>query len=171
MTEPPHTPDVRQRLVHEVRSYALTAAYLYVCFGALLIYKASVQAEAAIHFSAYGFALVKALVLAKFLMLGEALKAGTRQEGESLPRGVLRGSLRLLLIIFVLNVVEELAAGAIHRRHPAQVLAEHVDGGRWAEFLATCLLLWLILMPYLALKHIAQLLGPEGFRRVWRGQR
>jgi hypothetical protein len=46
-----------------------------------------------------------------------------------------------------------------------------MDGGRWAEFLAHALLLWLILLPYLGLKHLAEVMGPEAFRRALKGQR
>ena len=163
--------DMRQRLIHEMRSYALTVLYLAICFGAIQAYRAALLTEEQVRYTAYGFALVKAMVLAKFLMLGEAANAARRIEGETLARGVLRGSLLLLLVLFGLTVVEELVVGAVHGAHPRQVFDEHVAGGRWAEFLAHCLLIWLFLMPYLAFKHLAELLGPEAFRRALRGER
>ncbi|WP_237217069.1 hypothetical protein [Falsiroseomonas oryziterrae] len=164
-------PGPGQRLLHEIRSYALIVLYLTVCFGAIQLYKAALLTEESIHYAGYGFAIAKALVLGKFLMLGEAMNADRRVDGEPLLRGVLRSSWLLMLILFVLTVIEELVVGAIHGRHPGRVFAEHVDGGRWAEFLAYCLLLWLILLPYLGLKHLAKTLGPDAFREVLRGRR
>lgn len=161
----------KARLIHEMRSYALTVLYLAVCFGAIQAYKAALLTEENVRYTAYGFALVKAMVLAKFLMVGEAVNAGRRIEGETLARGVLRSSLLMMLVLLALTVVEELVAGAIHGHGPAAVVAEHVDGGRWAELLAYCLLLWLILLPYLGLKHMAEVMGPEAFRRTLRGGR
>jgi hypothetical protein len=157
--------------MHEVRSYAMTALYLAVCFGAIQAYKAALLTEEHLPFTGYGFALVKAMVLGKFLMLGEAVNADRRIEGEPLARGVLRSSALMMLILVALTVVEELVAGAIHGQHPARVFADHVDGGRWAEFLAYCLLLWLILLPYLGLKHLAKVMGADAFHRALRGQR
>jgi hypothetical protein len=170
MPTPETRQGVKQRLRHELRNYALTVLYLSICFGAVQLYKAALLTEESLRYTTYGFALVKAVVLGKFLMLGEAVHAGSRTEGEPLLRGVLRGSLVLLLVLVVLTAIEELVVGAIHGVHPAQVLEEHVAGGRWAEFLAYCLLIWLFLMPYLALKHLSQLLGPEAFHRALRGQ-
>ena len=163
-------PGVKQRILHEMRSYAVTVLYLAICFGAIQAYKAALLTEEQVRYTSYGFALVKALVLAKFLMLGEAVHAAERIEGEPLARGVLRSSLLLMLILFALTVAEEFAVGAIHGVHPAMVLDEHLAGGRWAEFLAYCLLLWLILLPYLGLKHLAEVIGPEAFRRALRGE-
>lgn len=168
-TAKPHG-DLKERLRHEIRSYLLTTMYLAICFGAIQLYKAALLTEESVRYATYGFALIKALVLAKFLMLGEAVNAGRRIAGEPLASGVLRGSLLLLLVLLVLTVIEELVAGAIHGVPPAQVFDEHVAGGRWAEFLAYCLLIWLFLMPYLGFKHLAELLGPEAFRRVLRGE-
>ena len=165
----PHA-SARDRLLHEIRSYAQTTLYLVVCFGAVQIYRAAVLTEESVHVANYSFALAKAVVIAKFMMVGEAVKATRRIQGEPLWRGVLRGSLLLMLILFALTVVEELLVGAFRGLHPGQVLHEHVDGGRWAEFLAHCLLLWMILLPYLTLKHMAEVMGPEAFRRVIRGQ-
>jgi hypothetical protein len=161
----------KQRLIHEMRSYALTVLYLAICFGAIQAYKAALLTEEQVRYTSYGFAIVKAMVLAKFMMVGDAVNASRRIEGESLARGVLRSSLRMMLILVALSVVEELVVGAVHGAHPAQVFAEHMDGGRWAEFLAHALLLWLILLPYLGLKHLAEVMGPEAFRRALRGQR
>ncbi|PWS34121.1 hypothetical protein DFH01_26185 [Falsiroseomonas bella] len=164
-------PGVMPRLRHEMRSYALTVLYLSVCFAAIQLYKAALLTEESLRYTTYGFALIKAAVLGKFLMLGEAAKVGRRVAGEPLLRGALRGSLLLLLVLVVLTAIEELVAGALHGLHPAQVLDEHVAGGRWAEFLAYCLLVWLFLIPYLGLKHLSELLGPEAFGRALRGER
>jgi hypothetical protein len=163
-------PGIGQRLRHEMRNYALTVLYLSICFGAIQLYKAALLTEESLRYTTYGFAVIKAMVLAKFLMLGEAVNAARRIEGEPLFRGVLRGSLLLLMVLLALTVIEELVAGAIHGVSPAQVFHEHVVGGRWAEFLAYCLLIWLFLMPYLALKHLAEILGPAAFRAALRGE-
>jgi hypothetical protein len=168
-TATPHA-GLKQRLRHEIRSYLWTTLYLAICFGAIQAYKAALLTEESVRYSTYGFALVKALVLAKFLMLGEAVNAGRRKAGEPLLVGVLRGSLLLLIVLVALTVVEEVVVGAIHGVPVAQVFDEHVVGGRWAEFLAYCLLIWLFLMPYLAFKHLAELLGPDALGRVLRGE-
>jgi hypothetical protein len=166
----PH-PTARQRLLHELKAYAVLSVYLYVCLGAIQLYKVAVLVEHSIAYAPYGFAAVKALVLAKFMMLGEVAVGGERRGTEPLLRAVLRSSAIFLLILVGLSAVEELIAGAIHGRGPAVVLAELTGGGRWREVAASCLLLWLILLPYLGFKALAEALGADRMRELLLGRR
>jgi len=54
----------------ELRRYALVSAYLYVCFGAILLYKSAILSEAGQHYLPFGVAAVKALILGKFVLIG-----------------------------------------------------------------------------------------------------
>jgi hypothetical protein len=70
-----------QRLRKELTEYLVIAAYLYVCFGALIFYKATVLQSDGIAFTAFGIAIVKALVLGKFILVLHALKIGEQKGG------------------------------------------------------------------------------------------
>ena len=65
-----------QRARRELIEYFVVASYLFVCFGALIFYKASILHGEGIEFTVFGLAIVKALILGKFLLLLEALKIG-----------------------------------------------------------------------------------------------
>jgi hypothetical protein len=52
-----------QRARHELIEYFVIAAYLYVCFGVLIFYKATILRGHGVEFEAFGIALVKALIL------------------------------------------------------------------------------------------------------------
>jgi hypothetical protein len=168
-TAAPHGAEAR--LMHEIRSSAMTVLYLAVRCGAIQACKAALLTAGQLRHTSSGFALITAMVPARFLMLGEAVNAARRIEGEPLVCGVLRSAALMMLIVLALIVVEELVAGAIRGQHPARVFAEHLDGGRWAEFPAYCLLLLPILLPYLGLKHLAAVMGPDACHRALRGQR
>ena len=54
--------------------------YLYVCFGAMLLYKMAILHAAGIDYAPYGLAAVKALILGKFMLLGRAARLGDRYQ-------------------------------------------------------------------------------------------
>jgi hypothetical protein len=67
-----HTPSagtVGRKLGHEMQQFILIFAYLYV-FGALIGYKMAILSAQGISYTPYGLAAIKALVLAKFILMG-----------------------------------------------------------------------------------------------------
>ncbi len=107
---------IGQRLMAELRRYALVSAYLYVCFGAILLYKAAILSEAGQHYVPLGVAAVKALILGKFVLIGEMALFHGRTAGEAasalaalLRPEVLASTLLMLLILVPLVVVTELS--------------------------------------------------------------
>jgi hypothetical protein len=169
MTHHSPSPSRAARLAHEFRSYLLLAGYMFLCFLAFAIYKAAVLAEENVAFAPVAFAAVKALVLSKFLMLGEALPVVTRDRGGSLVISTLHRSVWLLLLLFVLMLVEEVARAWIHGASGFEELAADMARRHW-EMAAALVLLWLVLLPYVGIKQLAGRLGEEQWRRVLRGE-
>jgi hypothetical protein len=62
-----------QRAVHEFKELAILTAFLYVTLGAVILMKAAVLHGAGVSFIPWGIAIVKALVLAKFMLIGRAM--------------------------------------------------------------------------------------------------
>jgi hypothetical protein len=158
----------RQRLVHEVQAYAAIALYLFICLGALLLYKSAVMEAHGLGHVPFGLAAVKALILAKFILIAQGLRLGERHHGRAPIVNVLYKSLVFLAMLIVLSLVEEMLAGAIHGRTLAQSLAGIADGN-WLELLAASLLMWLILLPYFGYAEVSRALGEGGLRRLLLG--
>ena len=57
-------------------------AYLYVCFGAIVLLKASVLHDISIGFAPWGYAAVKAFILGKFMLIGHDIRLGERFAGR-----------------------------------------------------------------------------------------
>lgn len=159
-------PGVKQRLGHELREYATLSAYLYVALGAVLLYKAALLGEHRFGAVPYGTAVLKALVLAKFMMLGQAAGLERRLARHSLPVAVLGNASAFLLLLAGFTVVEEVVIGLIHHENLRNVLTEHLLG-RLGEIGASLLLMWLILLPYFALRQLARVLGSAAWRRLF----
>jgi hypothetical protein len=158
-------PTLSERLLDELRHYVLVTAYLFVCFSVLLLFKESAGdvEQGSVN---YGLALVKALVLGKFLLIGEVINAGSRADAQPLLHRVIWKSLALLVVLIVLVGIEELVVGWFHDQTLAQTAAEFLER-RWLEDLAPTLLMLLVLIPLVGMTEIYRQLGPEKFRALW----
>jgi hypothetical protein len=71
-----------------------------------------------------------------------------------------------LLLLLVLTTIEELLVGAIHGRTMSESLT-HVVGPSLYVGLATCLVMFLILVPYCAFKSLGKVLGDQYLVRLF----
>jgi hypothetical protein len=154
-----------QKAHREMIHYLAISAYLYICFGAVIFYKAAILQNNEVHFAPYGLALGKALILGKFILVAHALKIGDRNKPGRLALEILWKSFLFTLLLIILSVIEEVAVGLFHGR-PAQVVLSGIAGGTLMQVLATSLLILLILLPYFALREISAKLGEGQLLRV-----
>jgi hypothetical protein len=149
---------LKSRLREELLDYARVSAYLYVCFGALLLYKSAILQGAGVHYVPLGVALVKALVLGKFILLGSMVGRNTQGRAPTLLHRVAVRSLLLLVFLAALTVAEEVLVGFVHGHPPATTLDELL-GPRLPEIAASLLLLLLVLIPLVMSTELTRALG------------
>jgi hypothetical protein len=158
------TASFRQKAVREFKEMAALALYLYICLGAVMFLKAAVLRDAGVDSVVWGIAAVKALLLAKFMLLGRALKLGKRFRDKPLIWPTLYHALMFLILLLVLTTIEEIVVGSLRHRPLVESLA-HVVGHTVFEGIAVCLILFLILVPYSAFVCLADVFGErETFR-------
>lgn len=150
---------LKQRLMHELFEYLLISTYLYVCFGTLLFYEASIRQSDGIAFAPYGIAIVKALIVGKFVLILHALGIGERWGGAGiLLADILKKSVLFLLGLGALTVAEEVIVGYFHGRTAMEAIGE-IGGGSLQQAVATSILMLLILIPYFTFRVVAAHLG------------
>ena len=154
------------KFVEEFKVMLALAAYLYICFGAVILFKSAVLREAGIHTEIWGIAAIKALILAKFLLLGRMLHVGTRFRDKPLIWPTLYHALMFLIVLLILTALEELIVGFIHGRAIAESLT-HVVGPTVFGGLAVCLVLFLILVPYSAFTCLSDVVGERETIRLF----
>jgi hypothetical protein len=160
--------NIAERLREELRRYAMISAYLFVCFSVILLYRSAVLLEQGQHFLPFGTAAVKALVLGKFLMIGEALWVGGRLPAKTLIGRIALRSLMLLVVLLLMTLVEEVVVGWVHHQPAAASLGEFF-GPLLPERLAVLLVMLLVLVPFVALIEINRVLGAGTLGRFLRG--
>lgn len=161
----PGTPIVH-RAVDELREFLVIAVYLYICFTALAYLKAAILQAEDIAFAPFGFAAVKALICAKFMSIGHALRVGERYKRAALIWPTLYKSLTFLALLIVLNGLEEVIVGAFRHRSIAASLAD-IGGGTVHQVIATSIIVLLILIPFFAFRSLGEVVGERNLVRLF----
>ncbi len=148
-----------QRARHELISYLAISTYLMVWFFAVLFYKSTILRAVGVEFAPLGVAVVKALILGKFILGLEAVRLGEKRGKQAIL--IVQIALRALIFtvaLVLMSIVEEMVVGHFHGRSLVETLSE-IAGGSRPQLFASALLLFLVLLPYLAFRRIAQDVG------------
>ncbi len=155
-----------RRVRNELIEYTAIAGYLAVCFGALLFYKAAILESEGIEATRVGLAIIKALILGKFVLILEHLKIGDGGKSASvLILDILKKALLFTFLLILLTAAEDVIIGFIHGEN-ARAALKGIGGGTRPEALATALLMFLVLIPYFAYRDIAAKLGEEALLKL-----
>jgi hypothetical protein len=163
-------PGARERLREELQRYLAVSAYLYVCFSVILLYKAAILSTAGEHFVPLGLAAGKALILGKFVLLGEAAGVGTRVHARTVLQRIVNSSVLFLVVLVVLTAVEEVVVGLVHGESIRQAVTALGDRPV-LESMASCLLMLLVLVPLVTVTELSRVLGPGRLRELLLGAR
>ena len=138
--------------------FAIISIYLYVCIGAILLYKAALLHGAGVGGWQWGFGIAKALILGKFILVGNALKLAGDGTRRRLLVHILYKSLALLVLLLILTVIEEGIVAYLHGRSAPEAMADFA-GGTLLQTFAVSFIMLLILIPYVAAREISLALG------------
>jgi hypothetical protein len=144
-----------ERLTGELREFIVVAIYLYIYFTALAFLKASILKAEGIAFAPFAFAAIKALICAKFILVGRMLHIGERLKTLPLIWPTLYKSLAFLVLLLVLNAIEEVVVGLIHHRSIAASIG--TIAGSTDQLIAKSFVGMLVLVPFLPSAHSVKL--------------
>jgi hypothetical protein len=156
----------REKINEELIEFAILTVYLYVCFAAVIYFKAAVLQAQGIAYDHLGLAIVKAALCAKFMLVGRAIHIGERFRNLPLIVPTLHKSFLFLLLLVVLTLIEEIVVGAIHGETIVHSVSG-IAGGTLYQFVATVLIMFLILTPYFAFRSLGQIIGDKILVRLF----
>ena len=157
---------LHQRAMHELKELVFISLYLYITLGSVILMKTAVLHSEGVAFTPWGIAIIKAVVLAKFMLLGNAMKLGERTTTRPLIWPTLEKALAFLVLLIILTTIEEAVVGLFHHRSIAASLGE-LAGVRLEETLAGYLIMLLVLIPYFAFRVLGEALGEGRLTRMF----
>jgi hypothetical protein len=156
----------REKIGEELIEFAILTVYLYICFAAVIYFKAAVLQAQGIAYDHLGLAIIKAALCAKFMLIGRAVPIGERFRKLPLIVPTLHKSFVFLLLLVVLTLIEEIVVGAIHGETIMHSISG-IAGGTFHLFIATILIIFLILTPYFAFRSLGQIVGDRILVRLF----
>lgn len=157
---------LRELVINEFKELLILTGYLFVTIGAMNLMKAAVLHTHGIDASYWGVGIVKAVLLAKFVMLGKVLKIAEHNADSPLIWRMLHKAFIFFLFLIALTIVEEVVMGFFHHQTIGDSLGD-LFGTRLVEALAGALILLLVLIPYFAFQVLAEALGEGRLVRMF----
>jgi hypothetical protein len=161
----------KERLLDEAKKLSVTVAYLWIVLSLFVLYRIVILAQYKIDYSwKLGFAFINALILAKFMLIADALRAGERFKTKPLLYSVLFRSAVFAVILMVCHVLEELLVSAWHGKSIVQSLSE-MNGATLNQICFEEIIMFVVLIPFFATRELNQVLGEGTLLSLFVGPR
>jgi hypothetical protein len=156
---------LREKALRELKTFGILSLYLWICFAAIVFMGEAIMQFKGVSYLPWGFALIKAVIIAKFVMLGEMLQSRERRKHERLLVSILRRTLILLVLLVILTFLEEVVVSLIHGQQLSEAIARAAARDA-LQLTAKVVLMLLILLPYVGLRALADALGEDRLMRL-----
>ncbi len=157
-------PQKHARLKTELIKLFWTFLYLYVLFGAFLLFRSLVLREHGVDEVQYGVAAIKALIFAKVILIGDWLKLGSRSDNQPLLFSVLAKSAAFAALFILFHFVETGLEGLFKGETVAAMA--HADGQRLDVAMAAAVIFMVTLIPFFFFREVTGVLGPARVRTL-----
>ncbi len=157
---------LKEKLFHEMVEYWINFCYLALVFAAFTQYRRFVLAAHDITYTNYGFAVIEALILAKVVMIGDALRLGRNLDQRPLIYSTLFRTVVFSLFVIGFSIIEHVVKGLWHGKGVAGGLDDFFGKGPH-ELLANSLVVFVAFFPFFAVKELERVLGVEKIRALF----
>jgi hypothetical protein len=150
--------NLKEKIFHEMVGYLVNFVYLTLVFASFTQYRRFILAAHDITYADYGFAVIKALILAKVIMIGDVLRLGRGLEQRPLIYPTLYKTVVFTLFVVAFTIIEHVMKG-LWQGHG--LMGGFVDflGKGTPELLANSLVIFVAFIPFFAFKELERVLG------------
>jgi hypothetical protein len=148
----------KQKILHEMIEYWITVLYMALFFGVFSNYRRLIQAHLQISYEDYGISVIKALVLAKVVLVADSLRLGRGFEDKPLIVPTLYKSFIFTVCVTLFNVIGSMIGCFIHGIGPMEAVDELMSGFNY-EWLARALVVFFAFIPFFAVRELRRVLG------------
>lgn len=152
-----------------IKAFQLTV-YFGVWFCALTFLAATSLDERPIPLSIFSFAIIKAALCAKFMLVGQAVFPIKINQNNGIVNSLIVQSIVYLLIVLGLNYLEAGIHGLIHGKDFISSMSEFGKSNP-LRVLAMSIVYWLIVWPYLLLEGFKLVMGSSASLEILFGRK
>lgn len=139
---------IKQKFIEEFKKGFSLTIYFGIWFCAIAFMAATALEERPIPLSIFGFALIKAGLSAKFMLIAQAAYPITIDKEHGIIKSLLLESIVYLVVVLGLNYLEAGVHGLINGKEFISSMAAFGSGDPLRVF-AMSIVYWLIVWPYL----------------------
>jgi hypothetical protein len=156
----------KEKIFREMIEYWINFFYLTLMFAAFTQYRRLILAVHDITYTNYWVAVIKAAILAKVIMIGDALRLGRGLEEKPLIFSTLYKSIVFTLFFGLFTIIEHMAKGLWQGEGIRGGLLDLFEKGSH-ELLAGCLVIFVAFIPFFAFKELERVLGVAKIRGLF----
>jgi hypothetical protein len=157
---------LKHKAIEQMKEFFLVALYLWLVFGLFIVYKSVILAEYRIPFAYHGLALINALALGKVMLVAKDLHLGERFDDAPLIYSTLLKSALFTVVLACFKILEDAAIGLYHGKSFGDSIAD-LGGGTLRAILTLTLLLFVILIPFVAFGELQRVLGKGKLKQLF----
>jgi hypothetical protein len=155
----------KEKLFHKFTEYLVNFIYMAIIFSAVILYRRLVLAQYGIIVEDYFIGVVKALVIAKVVMIGAFLKISRKFENKPLFIPIVYKALLFTLMVMLFDSIEEFIMALIHNHNLLQSI-EEVQSQINVVWLGASLLMFFTFIPFFAVKELIRILGKNNVKAI-----
>jgi len=154
--EPTRT--LKERAADELKKFVALFIYLWVMFGLFVLQQSITLKEQGMHYAFYGFAAIKALIVAKIWLIADDLHFANELEDRPLIYSILYQAAALALLFLVCEVVEKVGVG-LWKGHSFVESIPSFGGGGLSGVVILDVILGVSIVPFVAFVKIGRVMG------------
>jgi hypothetical protein len=157
---------LKEKIVAEGKQFFWIFVYLWVVLGLFSIHKSIVLHERTLIYH-QGFALINALILAKIMLIAEMFHIGNNLKNKPLIYPVMFKSAVFSVILMACSILEE----TLTELWRGKAISIAIGGGSLKGVLVIGIIVFVVLMPFFALKELGRSVGDGKLYELFFGRR
>jgi hypothetical protein len=156
----------KQKLFYEFREYLINVVYMTLFFSAVIFYRRLVLTQYGIILDDYFMGIIKALVIAKVVMIGAFLRISRKYEHKPLIIPTIYKSILFTIWVMVFDIIELYIKAFIKTPDFAEAfdrLLHHLDPAWFGAAVVICI----SFLPFFAMKELSRVTGSDKFRGLF----
>lgn len=142
---------LKEKIKHEIEVYLMYSFFLALLFFTFTVYE-RVLLGGDNSLIPYGFCIINALILAKIVMIGEAIHIGKHFHNKPLIFPVLFKTIMFCLLVLVFTIVERFIEGFIHGKTILEINTQFKNADFNLAFAKICVMFFVFIFFFSVLE-------------------
>jgi hypothetical protein len=149
---------IKQKILSGLKNYWINVFYITLVFSVFSSYRRLILAHYQISYENYGISLINGLILAKVILVAEHLHIGRGFEDRPLAVPVLYKSFLFTVCVMILSIAESNIRGFWKAKACGSAFDTFLGTVSY-EWLAGMLAVFVIFIPFFAIRELERVLG------------